>query len=101
VIPARREKTGGRQKGTPNKQPREMRELAQQFGPDAIIKLAELAGLISDAPHADTSAAQISAIKELLDRGYGKSVQPITGDETAPPVQHVVRTIVNSTHTDR
>jgi hypothetical protein len=57
----------GRKKGTPNKVTVEIKELAQKYGPDAIAKLARLA----------TKAESVAAIKELLDRGYGRAVQPI------------------------
>jgi len=32
-------------------------------------------------------AARVSAARELLDRGYGKSVQPISGPDEGP-IQH-------------
>ena len=38
-------KTGGRQKGTPNKATAEMRAIASAYGPDALKELARLAGL--------------------------------------------------------
>jgi hypothetical protein len=57
----------GRKKGTPNKVTVEIKELAQKYGPEAIAKLARLA----------TKAESVAAIKELLDRGYGRAVQPI------------------------
>ncbi len=36
----------GRKKGVPNKATREVKDAAQQFGPAAVRKLAELGGLI-------------------------------------------------------
>ena len=42
-------KTGGRQKGTPNKVAADIRELAQGYGPAAINRLAMMAGLAVDA----------------------------------------------------
>lgn len=62
-------KLGGRQKGTPNKNPRPLKELAQQYTDEA---LACLVGMLSDekAPH----AAKVAASKELLDRGHGKAI---------------------------
>jgi len=84
-------KTGGRQKGTPNKSTAQIKELAREYGPAAIERLAEKAGLLEHLGKmpADTDAAQIAAIKELLDRGYGKATQPISGDEEAPPLRVV------------
>lgn len=67
------ERRGGRQKGTPNKVTREIKALAQKHGPAAIERLAQL------AVSAESETAQIAAIKELLDRGYGKATQPLTG----------------------
>ena len=61
-----------------------MRELAQKYGPDAIETLARL------MVEADTDAAKISAAKELLDRAYGKSTQPLSNDEAG---EFVVRMI--------
>lgn len=72
-------KTGGRQKGTPNKATAEVRALASEYGPDAFRQLAELAGLARDdagkrIPGASSETARISAIGMLLDRGFGKAL---------------------------
>lgn len=62
---------GGSRKGRPNKATAEIRELAREYAPDAITELARLAkGALSEA-------ARVSAIKEILDRGYGKPTQPL------------------------
>ena len=74
----------------------EIKALAQQHGPQAIARLAQLSGLISGRPGADSEAAQIAAIKELLDRGYGKSTQPLAGDRSAGPM-HVTFTWADAT----
>src|SRR5262245_54567988 len=66
----------GRKKGTPNKVTAEIKELAQQYGPEAIAELARL------ATQAESEAARVAAIKELLDRGYGRAMQPIEGSMT-------------------
>ena len=50
--------------------------MAQQYGPEAIAELARL------ATQAESEAARVAAIKELLDRGYGRAVQPIEGSVT-------------------
>ena len=63
----------GRKKGTPNKVTAEIKEIARQYGPEAIAELARL------ATKAESEAARVAAIKELLDRGYGRAVQPIQG----------------------
>jgi len=75
-------KTGGRQAGTPNKATAEIKSLAQKHAPDAIKELARL------AKASESDAARVAAIKELLDRGYGKSAQPHTGEGGEGPVAH-------------
>lgn len=68
---------GGRQKGTPNKATAEVKGLAQKHGPAAIAKLAKI---MADDGH----SGQVAAIKELLDRGYGKATQLVGGDPENP-----------------
>jgi hypothetical protein len=66
--------------GNPGGRPRaveEVRELARAHCPDAIAELARL------AVKAKSESARIAAIRELLDRGYGKATQPLAG-ETRP-----------------
>jgi len=76
----------GRKPGVPNKNTGEIREVAQQYGPAVITRLAELAALTPGTP-ADSHAVQVAAMKELLDRGYGRATQPIAGDTDAAPLQ--------------
>jgi hypothetical protein len=81
----------GRPKGVPNKATAEIKALAQSFGPAAILRLAEMAGFATDKDGnklkaAESEAAQIAATKELLDRGYGKAVQPQSGPDGEGPV---------------
>jgi hypothetical protein len=74
--------------GNPNGRPKvvfEIRDLAREFGPAGIAKLAEMAGLATGTA-AEAEAVRVAAIKELLDRGYGKSTQPLSGDPDAPPL---------------
>lgn len=59
----------GRKPGSPNKITAEVKILAQQYGEEAILCLANIMRL------GDTSAARVAAAKEILDRAYGKSVQ--------------------------
>jgi hypothetical protein len=66
----------GRKKGTPNKVTAEIKELAQKYGHEPVAELARL------ATKAESEAARVAAIKELLDRGYGRAVQPIEGSMT-------------------
>ena len=73
-------KTGGRVSGTPNKNTAEIRTLAMQYGPAAVAALAEMAGL-SPGTRAEAETARIAALKELLDRGYGRATQHIAGED--------------------
>ncbi len=70
----RRPKTGGRKKGTPNKITRDIREACQKHGQHCIDGLYKL------SKHKQP-AIRLGAIRELLDRGYGRSAQ--AGDITA------------------
>lgn len=74
------ERRGGRQKGVPNKANLEIKELARQYGPEAVSELARIAGLTKQ-PGSDNEATRVAAIKELIDRGYGKATQPISGHD--------------------
>lgn len=72
----------GRPKGSLNKDTNEIKALAQVHGPAAIARLAKLSGIITDKAGtpigaAESEATQVAAIKELLDRGYGKARQPV------------------------
>lgn len=61
----------GRPKGLPNKATAEIKELARQYVPEAMIELARL------AKEAESEPARVAAIKELFDRAYGKATQHI------------------------
>lgn len=39
---------------------------------------------------AESEASRVAAIKEILDRGYGKAPQPMTGEDGEGPMQLVV-----------
>lgn len=68
----------GRPKGAVNKASAQVREAAQEYTQAAIKRLAVLAGLVKGgAGKAESEQAQVAAIKELLDRGHGKSPQAI------------------------
>ena len=62
------ERRGGRQKGGLNKTTAEMRELALDYGPDAIAELARL------SKEAQSETARIQACNTILDRAYGKAL---------------------------
>ena len=116
------EHRGGRKKGTPNKATRDIKALAQKHGIEAIEKLvklmrgqdkraealgAKILKVRADDPKAESliqqlavllSArnipAEITATKELLDRGYGKPAQVVTGNEDGPAISVIHRVIV-------
>jgi hypothetical protein len=73
----------GRKPGVPNKLTRDVRELAQQYGPDAVYGLAIIAGLAEPSERfpgirlAETESVQKGAMETLLDRAYGKASQPL------------------------
>lgn len=74
-------KTGGRVAGVPNKITADVKELARMYGADAVQVLAEIMRGPDQPPQ-----ARVAAAKELLDRGYGKAMQPseLTGRDGAP-----------------
>ena len=60
--------------GNPGGRPKvlgEVQELARQYAPTVIVELARL------ALRAKNETARIAAIRELLDRGYGKPRQAL------------------------
>lgn len=77
------ERRGGRKAGTPNKATADVKALAAPYSAAAVKELARL------ATGAESEAARVSAIKELLDRAFGKSPQAVTG-EGGGPIQHIV-----------
>lgn len=64
-------KTGGRVKGSTNKATRDIKELAQKHGPDAIARAAHLMF------HAESEDTQLKAAQFLADRGYGRPLQSV------------------------
>lgn len=80
-------KIGGRVKGTPNKATADIKALAQLHATAAMNELARI------MLHGESEAVRVSAIKEFLDRGYGKATQPVSGDDTAPPIRAAIELI--------
>lgn len=80
----------GRPKGSLNKATADIKALAMEHAPKAMKELARL------AIEAESEAARVSAIKELFDRGFGKSKQALVGgDEDDPPIKnHLTVTFV-------
>lgn len=66
------------QSGNPRGRPKptgdaaEVRKLARLHGPAVIQRLAEFAGVTSHPP-AENQVVQLAAMRELLDRGYGRA----------------------------
>ena len=60
-----------------------LKELAQPYCPASIARLALLAGL-TEKPGSESEATQLGALRELLDRGYGKPAQTIGADKDNP-----------------
>ena len=71
-------KTGGRAKGVPNKATREIKALAQKYTNEALKTLVQV------MQTSESDQARVSAARELLDRGYGKSPQAHTGEDGGP-----------------
>ena len=64
----------------------ELRELARAYTQEAIETLVIVMA-------SGTGQARVVAANALLDRGWGKAAQLVTGDEDGGPVQHTVRVI--------
>jgi hypothetical protein len=79
-------KTGGRTAGTPNRATADLKTVAREYGPRVIEKLWGI------CQNGESDQAKINAARELLDRGYGKPVQPVSGDSDGEPVvvKHIV-----------
>lgn len=69
-------KTGGRQKGTPNKATSSIKDAARAYTDEALSTLAEVMRDKAAPP-----AARVSAASAILDRGYGKPSTVINGDD--------------------
>lgn len=80
-------KTGGRVKGTLNKATADIKALARQYTEEAM------AGLIGIVRNSESDAAKVAAIKEILDRAYGKSKQPLIGGEDDDPAMRMVAAV--------
>lgn len=77
---ARGKKTGGRQRGTPNKVTADVRRLADVHSAAAIARLAHL------MENAASEQAQVAAAKELLDRAHGRPRQAIEASDSSNQV---------------
>jgi hypothetical protein len=77
-MSAKGQRFGGRAKGTPNKATAEIKSIAQHYGREAISLLAHMMRSGADAK------VRVVAASALLDRGYGKPAQTLTGDPEKP-----------------
>lgn len=75
----------GRKKGVPNKATADVKALAGQYSEAAMTELARL------ATKAESENARVSAIKELLDRAYGRPAQAVLhGGHDGGAIKHIV-----------
>jgi hypothetical protein len=73
----------------------DVRSLARAHTP---IVIKTLGGL---AVSAESEAVRVSACTVLLDRGWGKAAQPLTGAGGAEPIEVTIRTIIEGTKTKK
>jgi hypothetical protein len=64
------------------KAPTEIKSLARAHTGAALNVLAGIMNK-TDAPE----SARVAAANSLLDRGWGKATQPISGDDDGPPIR--------------
>jgi hypothetical protein len=64
-------KTGGRQKGTPNKATADVKAAAQKYTTEAVETLALI------MRKGESEQARVTAADKLLDRGHGKATQAV------------------------
>lgn len=69
----------GRKPGVPNKATADVRAAAREYSAEA---LETLAGIMRGGKQ--PAAARVAAAKELLDRAFGKSTQPLANDPENP-----------------
>lgn len=75
---AKGRKTGGRIAGTPNKATADVKALAQKHGQAAIAEAVRI------MKSSDSDQARMIAVREILDRAYGKATQPLSSDPDNP-----------------
>ena len=87
TVPSARPTT--RLSGNPGGRPKvlgELQELARQYAPTVIVELVRL------ALKAKSETARIAAIRELLDRGYGRPRQAM---EVSVPADNPLRLLLD------
>jgi hypothetical protein len=78
-------KGAGRKPGSLGRATADIKAIARPYGAPAIAELARLAGLTAEAG-ALSEQTRVAALRELLDRGFGRATQHIAGDADAGPV---------------
>lgn len=81
------------QSGNPGGMPKDIHDikvLAARHGPEAVEALVAIMRDSGASP-----PARVAAAVHLLDRGYGKAAQPVTGADGVSPVKIVVDTGVH------
>jgi hypothetical protein len=66
-----------------------IRKAAQRYGKKAVEKLWSI------ATTAESDAAKIAALKEILDRGYGKESRTASADTEQAVIRRIERIIVD------
>lgn len=62
---------------------RTLKEVCREHTDDAIKVLIDILAK-------GTEGAKLTAAKELLDRGWGRATQPVSGDDDAAPIRTAV-----------
>jgi len=68
--------------------PKDLSTLARSFTDMAVNTLAGV------AQNGESESARVSAAAQLLDRGWGKAAQPITGKGGEEDIRVTIRTII-------
>lgn len=63
---------------------RTLRQICRDHTDDAVKVLVNI------LTTSESESAQLTAAKELLDRGWGRATQPISGDDEADPIKTAV-----------
>lgn len=79
----------GRPKGSPNKNPAPLKQLAREYTEEALNTLL---GVMRAS---DSDAAKVAAANSVLDRGYGKATTVLSGDEDggAMKLAHIIELV--------
>ena len=89
-MPVRKRKTVTRKRaGAESKAAADIRKAAQRYGKRAIEALWEI------ADGAESDSARIAAIKEILDRGYGKESRATASETEQAIIKRIERIIVD------